>query len=495
MTLLDNGGPPGVGGQGGGNEIADILSMAASASLPQPGQLPQNATTMGPAPLQPPTPQPRLQMPQATYPKAGNSFGSVGERKRADKQALFSTIANMVKAGGDYVQAKKNRALQTNISRLMDAQEGLTEAQDILKQNPNDENAKKAIAHNTAIINDITADPKINKQLQKAFNIDLFGGGKNKNENKALMDAWGEFNKKKQGGDQTALNPVAQRLMQQQPMRMQMSPELQQQAQLIKSGILPKAGEILKARTELAKLEAQAKTAEDKIAVQKEHDRIIEENAKLIAGAKDKMTEAYISRTTLMGTNASDRNKVLVRVAQIKSHDNDMRIDAMKQIASGRNDVQMARIKSLEKIAGDKNKTLKEKNAAQMELNKLKYGQTILGSMAKQYDEYNKQYKNLAEENAKNQTEIDKKGSSIFGFKMSAADRADIMRMKDKITTNNAIMNTLDGQMKEMNGRMQKMQEMGLLGATNLSAQQDPENLFPGDSSGVDDSDEGGMDQ
>src|SRR5579872_6411859 len=110
----------------GGMNIPDLLSAAASASLPQKDAGPSNLTTMGSAPLAMPTPLPRFQPPQIEYGKAGNEFQTVSGRKRADQQALMHGIASTVKAGADYVQAKKNRMLQSSIERLMGAQAGIT---------------------------------------------------------------------------------------------------------------------------------------------------------------------------------------------------------------------------------------------------------------------------------------------------------------------------------------------------------------------------------
>jgi len=306
--------------------ITDILSMAASGSLPQPQQTPNNMTTMGPAPLQPPAPQPHLQMPLPQQPKQQNSFDSVGARKRYDHQQALSGIAQMVKAGGDYIQARKNRALQSDIDRLLSAQQGLEEA----KSNPNDPKSQEAIAHNTAIINDITSDPKKSKQIQKAFNIDLFGGGKNKNENKALVDAWKGFQEKQKAGDKTAMNPVAQKLMQQQPMRQQIDPQAQIQAQMIKAGLLPNANAIMKAQSEAMKTMTEAKTAQDQIVGR-------QKAAEALALARkyggDKALEAANVRAFGTQQAALIRFQADTLKAKAMLQAVGMRVDAMKEIA------------------------------------------------------------------------------------------------------------------------------------------------------------------
>lgn len=463
--------------------VADLLSMAASSSLPQQGGAP-SPTTMGPAPLAMPTPLPRFQPPQATQPQAGNEFSTASGNKRATKQNLFHTIAQTVKAGGDYVQAKKNRQLQSSIERLLSAQEGITEAKAALEQNPNDPKAKEAMATNTAIINDITADPKVNKQLQKAFNIDLFGNGKNKNENKALQDAWKSFGEKKQAGDKTALNPIAQKMMQQQPQRAQLSPEVSMQAKMIQAKLIPGADEKLKAAVEHFKAFTAAKTADERNA---SAERIAEERAKSVDYHADKVLDAAI-QTKLGREAAAD---IHARTEKYKANMQmsiwNKRIDMLTEIATGKNTVQMAKIQSYEKIANDKNKTAEERVQAQKELNKIKSSQGIILSMAKEANTYNTELARLTKENKDAQTELDKKGSSIFGIKAGATSDADSQILRNKINTNNLAMRGMQGKLQEVQKKMQTLNSMGLLmlpeqasdAALNTpESNDDPEKLF-----------------
>src|SRR5580692_1889216 len=100
----------------GGSGLPDLLSLAATGALPQQGgQGNQSPTTFGPAPLQPPQPQPRFQTPVPKEMPQQNSFASTGARKRYDRQQAISGIAQFAKAGADFIQAKKNRTLQTSI--------------------------------------------------------------------------------------------------------------------------------------------------------------------------------------------------------------------------------------------------------------------------------------------------------------------------------------------------------------------------------------------
>src|SRR5258706_2603336 len=126
--------------------LEDILAQAASSAqqnVQQGQQQGGGMTTFGPAPLIQPPPPTRFQPPQIQNQQAGNEFQTASGNKRATKQAALSGIAQMVKAGGDYITAKKTRSLQMDIERLMSAQQGVQEAQATLQQNPNDMEAKK----------------------------------------------------------------------------------------------------------------------------------------------------------------------------------------------------------------------------------------------------------------------------------------------------------------------------------------------------------------
>lgn len=311
--------------------IEDILSASSSAALPQQQPVPSNMTTMGPEPLRPPTPLPQFQAPKMEFGKAGNEFQTVGGRKRADKEALFHGVASLIKSGADYVQARKNRALESDITRMISAQQGLHEAQAALEQNPNDPKAKEAVATNTAIINDITSDPKKSKMLQKAFNIDIFGGGKNKNENAALASAMTKWrqDQSKQGA-QPSLNPIAQKMQQSQPVRAEVDPQMAMQAQMIKMGLLPKAGEILTANTAATKMIMEAKTAEARIEGQQQAAKTLAEARKYGA---DKVVDAANIRS--LGTQAAAmirfKADTIKTSAMLKAVE--MRVDAMKDIA------------------------------------------------------------------------------------------------------------------------------------------------------------------
>jgi hypothetical protein len=426
--------------------IADLLSNAASSSLPgNSGVNPQALTSMQSAPLQPPPPIPIPQPPTAQQ-QQPNSFPSVGARKRSDTKAMFSSIAQMVKSGGDYVQAKKNRMLQMNIERLLYAQQGLEEA----KANPNDPKSKEAIAKNTAIINDITADPKLNKQLQKAFNIDIFGGGKNKNENKALIEAWKSYGEKQQQGDKSALNPIAQKLMSSQPMRQQMNPQAQQQAQMIAAGLQPKADEVLKANMEALKIQTEANTAEKRLEGQQQAAQVLADARKYGA---DKQVDAANVRALGQQQAAMIRFKAdtIKTNAMLKAVDS--RIDAMKTIAG---------VKTGDKTVGN---LLKESNIIKGRAADLAKKRKDIEDQLNKYTQSSGIYGKIA-------------GAVGMGEKSSMTKEQSDQLQKDLFTLK-LEQNSVEGQWKDIQMRTNAYVKMGQMSDPDTMA--DPENLFSDD--------------
>jgi hypothetical protein len=409
----------------------DILAQAASTTqsmIPQQKDL----TSFGPQPLTQPPPMPHVNMDALRPQVAQGGFASSGARKRADKQAIFNNIANLVKTGSDYIEAKKQRNLSMTIERLMSAQEGLQEAKDSGNQ--------EGIAKNTAIINDLTSDPKVAKQLQKAFNIDLFGNGKNKSENQALVDAWKGYNQKKQT-DPSALNPTAQRLQASQPMRQQLSPEAQAQAMAIKAGLVPKAGEILKASFENLRTLQTAKSSEDRNAIL---DKIGQDRVNAVKYHADKVLDAAIQR----GVDSKD----------------------------------LARIKfASDKYRADLTAATWDKRLAKMdEWAKMKTGDSpIFKKLIGEAKTYNDRLKVLSTENAKMQGELDKQSPSAVGrfFGQHAPDTPDTRMMKNKIMMNNLEMNQVQNDLGSVTKKMQLMDTMGVINMKELSS---------GDSSGSD---------
>lgn len=465
-----------------GEENIDILTSAATDAAKLTPSVQGSGTSFGPTPLVQPPPPARFEPPQIQHAQAGNEFSTASGNKRATKQALFHSVASTIKAGGDYIQAKKTRALSMDIGRLMEAQQGLQEAQAALQQNPNDPTAKEAMQRNTALINDITSDPKKVKQLQKAFNIDLFGNGKNKQENAALVDAWKEFGKKQAAGDKTALNPNARKMMEQQPQRQQIDPALQQQAAMIKMGLLPDAKAKLTANMEVFKAYSAAQTSEARNAA-------IVKAAEIHAATNDARTRALIdmSNQRIGGVKyAADvkyRGEKLRAATMIK--DTQLRVDAMRDVSAGKNQVLEDRIKSQEKIANDKNATNQDRMKALQELNRIKSGQSIMGGMAKQAEQYNKTLKTLTDDNDKLEKELGQKKSGFIDVIFGGHADADKKRIAQNIGRNNAMIKDITGSLEQLQQRMDGINKAALGNSISL-ASQPAEGNTSGDGSSAD---------
>lgn len=440
--------------------MADILSDAATATqgmIPGGGQTASSLTGFGPTPMVQPPPIPRFQPPEQQFGKAGNEFSTVSGRKRADRQALISNTVNLVKAASNFQQDKKDRALSMDIQTLMEASQGRNEAMQIL-QDPNStpqqkQEAQNALKINTSKINSITSDNKKVKLLQKAFNVDLFGGGKNEKENKVFMNAMKEFNEKQQKGDTSALNPIAQRLMGSQPVRQQLNPEAQAQAQAIKAGLLPKAGEVLKANVEMYKTFQGAKTAE-------ERNTALLQAADIRAKAESEHAGAIVDAANVraLGQQAAAeiRSRAQIKIAQMNAGTWDKRIAAMTSIAD------------------DKNTNEQTK--------------TILGSVSKDITSSVTRLKDIAKDNANLYNVLDKKGSTIIGgIKLDANNPMDAKRIRQYIGRNDAAMKDENNNLNVSRQQLKTLQGMGLIslaggGGGNSepgSSQENPEDFDP----------------
>lgn len=433
--------------------MEDILSMAASAQQAtfgqQSGGVPPGSTTFGQQPLQAPQPMPRFQSPDIQHAKAGNEFQTVSGRKRADKQALFGGIAKVIKAGADYEQAKKSRTLENAFTRLINSQESEQEALQALKANPNDQEAQKALKTARANQNDITTDKKLSKQMQKAMNIDLFGDGKNKQEQAAFTSAMLKWQKEKADADKKGqaqpLNPIAQKMQQSQGMRQQLNPQVMQQIQLIKAGVIPHADEMLKANMEAYKAVSTAKTATDRTAaLNRAADLRAEAEVNRIGALVDEGAKNRASREDIASINSRAREKVAAMQAAMW----DKRIDILRKQSSNN---------------------------------------PVLKSLYQEASTINTEMKSLVEDTKAKQIELDKKGSSFMGIKISAASGADAKIMQNQIETNNLRMQTLKAQLDQTKSKMETLNKMGLLNPnTNTNTPNDapggsgddPEGLF-----------------
>src|SRR5579859_2786203 len=376
--------------------IEDLLTQAASATQQM---VPDNTggtgslLSMQPTTTAPP-PMPQFKPPDMQFGKAGNEFQTVGGRKRADRQALLHDVASLVKSGVDYHQQTKMYTLQNKIKTLLEAQQGLQEA----KQSGDQE----AIAHNTRIINTIWSDKKSLKDLTK------------------------DFSKKQQAGDKSALNPMAQRFMQSQPIRLGMSPEVQAQAAAIKAGVIPHADKLLQVNAENYKTIVGAKTSEDRTAG-------LENAAKIRAAATDKASQA---RLDVANVQALGR----LQAATIAYYARKYQAD---RVASTW-DKRLQRIDEQIKIA-DKNATTNQNKLSQ---------NAWVQQMKGKAQMLNNRLKTLASEDDKLITELGKKGTKWGIFSTDALGGKDRKQAQEKLMQNDVQRKLITDQLNNLEQQM-----------------------------------------
>lgn len=303
----------------------DILSGAASGALATPESNAQvsdlitnilrsktgegGGLVFGPTAGQPSMPLPPPQINQPGIPQ-GN-FGSTGERKRAEQQALFSSIGNILKTATQRHYEQKVQKMSKDFEVLMGAMNGYNEAK--LAGNNN------AMQHNANIINQIMSDPKKAKELAKAFDVNLNpmageGKGEKKKQNPANDALKQAFQKDMQDFQQkkTMLSPQANAFIRGLPQQAQADPRLAIMEQLTKSGVLPKGGEILKAQTDLAKIIEHAKTA----GLNRENKLDL---AKMLVDAKDRQTQAMVWRGMMQAASARDRAEIMAEAMKYRA--------------------------------------------------------------------------------------------------------------------------------------------------------------------------------
>lgn len=288
-------------------QLQAIVQLMAQHGMLGGGQ-DLNGLTFGSDPGQPVAPV-RAGTPDIQYARPQGSFQTVGERKRADSQALFHGVASTVKTAADYIQDKKVRSMSMDTNRLMSAMQGYNEAKASGDQ--------EVMQHNSQIINDMMSDPKKIKQFEKVFNVNLLGEHKDKNspEYKGFLDAFKKF--QQQGGkggqgNQGNLNPRAALMMQQMPQRMQADPRLQALMAATKAGVLPTANAQLQANTEIGKALMTAQ--------QKGYDRESKENiARLLADSRDKGTQAGILKTVVSTIGRQGAAEIIANASKYRA--------------------------------------------------------------------------------------------------------------------------------------------------------------------------------
>lgn len=116
----------------------------------------------------------------------------------AVRQGVAKTVAGVGNIVGQIIAQKQNektRMLSTDIHRVLEAQDAMSQATTQLKGDPNNADAKSVIEKNKQIINDtVGSDPKRLKQFEKAFTLNPLKPEENTDpEHKALASATKTF--------------------------------------------------------------------------------------------------------------------------------------------------------------------------------------------------------------------------------------------------------------------------------------------------------------
>jgi hypothetical protein len=321
----------GLPGQGGGAfpQEENLLTAGASGTLPNEQATQQrvqqiiqqliqsrmggsSGVAFGPQTLQ----QPRL--PQPPTPAGGGpgipqgSFQSSGERKRADKQALFGTISNLVnKAEQRHYEMKVNK-IKADFETLSNAIQGYNEA----KAAGNNE----AMGHNAKLINSILSDPKKSKELLKAYDVDPNPLAQKKKEkpnpaNDALKQVYSKDLQDFQQG-RTQLAPQAQALMRKMPERAGIDPRIMIMEQLTKSGVIPKAGEELTFTKDLLEIQ---KSIQNNQTTNATKDKLAHLMANTMLQRTNKMAKTALTKTLMTVKGANDRQEIVLKAYQYRA--------------------------------------------------------------------------------------------------------------------------------------------------------------------------------
>lgn len=148
----------------------DRMALAAAAATPIPG----GHVLQTPASLAPQAP--------SVYKPTQSSTGAVVGRHNAKVRGIGATITGALNAIGEVTTAegnKKKLQLATDTQSLLTAQAGVDQAQEILKQNPNDPDASKQLEHNKKVMAGLLSDDKFAKAVGKGFHIDFTDPKKN----------------------------------------------------------------------------------------------------------------------------------------------------------------------------------------------------------------------------------------------------------------------------------------------------------------------------
>lgn len=305
--MPQNSGDPGITP----NDPRAILQMLAQGHLQGSGTTSVGPQIPNPQPIGNPIPQTQ----QSGVPQG--SFASKGAHQRASLQNLSGSVQNLVSTAVSIHQQQENKQLGQKFTTLTGSVKGVQaademakNAQALLQADPNSvqgkqmqQQAQEMKQHNTTILNQLldpnTPDGKKNiKLFNKGFGLDdknadtperaaAIQAMKSQSQNstqsqtpaQALPGAMGGATQVPgQAGPQVSqqgsgLNEGAAKLLSQMPTGLQMSPQTQQQAEMVKAGLQPKAA------TGTAVLSNQEKSAQGLVTDQQKNDALQQKEA------------------------------------------------------------------------------------------------------------------------------------------------------------------------------------------------------------------------
>lgn len=148
---------------------------------------------------------------------------TVGSRSTRAK-GIANTIIGAAGLVGKYeTQAKqeKQRALAVDLERILQAQQGITEANQTLQTNPNDAAAKDVLTKNQRIVDALLSDPRRRKDIGKALDINFTNPSQN--------------NTPEHGAFKEAVNSYSKQFAESIPSNMTINPQAVAQLQLLQS--------------------------------------------------------------------------------------------------------------------------------------------------------------------------------------------------------------------------------------------------------------------
>lgn len=251
---------------------ADPLAQLQSIyALHQPVPYTTGTISTGPA-----LPQPSLRPAQPVPQGAGvaqGSFASRAAHTRASLQQLGTTLQSFVAQASNALAQHENKIISQKTDAYTHAIQGISQAQEMLKSDPNNAEAQQMLQRNQdflkGFLDPTTPDGKKNiKILEKAY-----PATQNPEEDSEEQKAAQGSLKKVIAQQQMAA--ASERLQSGQgfPVTAGMSPLTQINAQMVKAGVTPKAatgGQIINAQTQASKAEQTAATAADEHTIQRE---------------------------------------------------------------------------------------------------------------------------------------------------------------------------------------------------------------------------------